>query len=82
MAASLSPRPDRVSSTVDPDGSSSVPAARNTQASPGYVDRKTYTLGRDADGDPHTIAAANDAYKRHVFQTQVALPNPAGRRLP
>lgn len=56
--------------------------ARNTQASQGYVDRKTYTLGRKADGDPHTIAAAEDAYKRHVFQTQVALPNPAGRRLP
>lgn len=56
--------------------------ARNTQASPGYVDRKTYTLGRDADGELHTIDAASDAYKRHVFQTQVALPNPAGRRLP
>ena len=56
--------------------------ARNTQASPGYVDRKSYTLGRDAGGSAHSIAAANDAYKRHVFQTQVALPNPAGRRLP
>lgn len=56
--------------------------ARNTQASPGYVDHKTYILGRKADGEPHTVAAAEDAYKRHVFQTQVALPNPAGRRLP
>lgn len=56
--------------------------ARNTQASPGYVDRKRYTLGLDADGEPHTIDATGDAYKRHVFQTQVALPNPAGRRLP
>lgn len=56
--------------------------ARNTQASPGYVDRKSYVLGLDADGAPHTIAAAGDAYKRHVFQTRIALPNPAGRRLP
>lgn len=56
--------------------------ARNTQPSPGYVDRKSYTLGLDAGGEPHTIAAANDAYKRHVFQVQVALSNPAGRRLP
>lgn len=56
--------------------------ARNTQPSPGHVDRKTYTLGLDADGEPHTIPEANDAFKRHVFQTQVALPNPAGRRLP
>ncbi|CAN7353590.1 PilW family protein [Massilia sp. LjRoot122] len=56
--------------------------ARNTEATPGYKDTKTYTLGLDADGAAHTIAAPNDGYKRHVFQTQVALPNPAGRRIP
>ena len=56
--------------------------ARNTQATPGYTDTKSYTLGLDADGEEHRIEPANDGYKRHVFQTQVALPNPAGRRLP
>lgn len=56
--------------------------ARNTEATPGYKDIMTYTLGLDADGAAHTIAAANDGYKRHVFQTQVTLPNPAGRRMP
>ncbi len=56
--------------------------ARNTDPTPGHTDTKTYTLGLDADGEPHTIDAADDGYKRHVFQTQVALPNPAGRRLP
>lgn len=56
--------------------------ARNTQASSGYVDTKQYTLGLNADGTENTIGAANDAYKRHVFQSQVALPNPAGRRTP
>ncbi|MEX5747728.1 PilW family protein [Massilia sp. X63] len=56
--------------------------ARNTQATPGYTDTKSYTLGLDADGEEHRIEPANDGYKRHVFQTQVELPNPAGRRLP
>jgi type IV pilus assembly protein PilW len=56
--------------------------ARNTEATPGYTDTKSYTLGLDADGDEHVVDAAGDGYKRHVFQAQVALPNPAGRRLP
>ena len=56
--------------------------ARNTHATPGYVDRKSYTLGRDAAGEQQVIAATNDAYKRHVFQSLVALPNPAGRKTP
>ncbi|MFC0254500.1 PilW family protein [Massilia consociata] len=56
--------------------------ARNTEATPGHADTKRYTLGLDADGDEHVIEAAGDGYKRHVFQAQVALPNPAGRRLP
>lgn len=49
--------------------------ARNTTPSPGYQDKKSYQLGSTA------IAAANDAYKRHVFQAVVSLPNPVGRRL-
>jgi type IV pilus assembly protein PilW len=56
--------------------------ARNTEATPGYTDTKTFTLGLDADGEETTIDAAEDGYKRHVFQTQVTLPNPAGRRTP
>ncbi|MGX4641340.1 PilW family protein [Massilia sp. SYSU DXS3249] len=56
--------------------------ARNTVATPGHTDRKTYVLGLKADGDINEIAAAGDRYKRHVFQSLVALPNPAGRRLP
>ena len=56
--------------------------ARNTETTPGHRDAKTYVLGLDADGDEVAIDAAQDGYKRHVFQTLVALPNPAGRRLP
>ena len=56
--------------------------ARNSAATPGHVDRKRYVLGLNAAGENHEIAPANDRYKRHVFQSLVALPNPAGRRLP
>lgn len=49
--------------------------ARNTTPSLGYQDKKSYVLGGT------TIPAANDAYKRHVFQALVTLPNPVGRRL-
>jgi type IV pilus assembly protein PilW len=48
--------------------------ARNNEATAGYTDTKTYTLGST------TIAAANDAYKRHVFTQLVRLINPSGRR--
>lgn len=47
---------------------------RNLEATPGYVDGKTYQLG------DLTIAAANDGFKRHVFSTTVRLVNPSGRR--
>jgi type IV pilus assembly protein PilW len=56
--------------------------ARNTVASTGYQDKKSYVLGKDAGGNDIVVAATNDAYRRHVFQSLVALPNPAGRRLP
>ena len=56
--------------------------ARNASATPGYKDEKSYVLGRNGNGSVNDIAAARDAYKRHVFQSLVALPNPAGRRLP
>jgi type IV pilus assembly protein PilW len=56
--------------------------ARNAGATAGYKDEKVYVLGHKANGDDNKVAATNDAYKRHVFQSMVALPNPAGRRLP
>ncbi len=56
--------------------------ARNAEPTPGHTDSKSYVLGRNADGTANEIAAANDNYKRHVFQSLVTLPNPAGRRLP
>jgi type IV pilus assembly protein PilW len=54
--------------------------ARNTEATPGYIDKRKYVLGHLADGTDNVIAAANDAYKRHVFQTLVLMPNPIGRK--
>jgi type IV pilus assembly protein PilW len=57
--------------------------ARNTSPTTGYVDPKTYTLGLNADGTANRITpGSNDHYKRHLFQSLVVLPNPAGRRLP
>lgn len=47
---------------------------RSLQATPGYQDAKSYTLGSQ------TIGAANDAFKRHVFSTVVRLNNVSGRR--
>lgn len=56
--------------------------ARNTTPSAGYTDTKSYVLGSLSDGTPNRVAAANDAYRRHVFQALVSLPNPTGRNLP
>jgi type IV pilus assembly protein PilW len=53
--------------------------ARNLTASPGYTDTKTYKLGLDAAGAANDVTGSG-AYKRHVFQTDVRLNNPAGRR--
>lgn len=49
--------------------------ARNTERSSGHVDDKTYSLGTGA-----TLAATNDAFKRHVFSTDVLMINVAGRK--
>ena len=49
--------------------------ARNTEPSPGYTDTKTYKL----DGAT-TVAAQNDAFRRHVFTTTVKLVNVSGHR--
>ncbi len=56
--------------------------ARNLEPTTGYADTTSYTLGLDADGDAVVVPAQNDAYKRHVFQSLVAMPNPAGRKTP
>jgi type IV pilus assembly protein PilW len=48
--------------------------ARNIEPSPGYTDTKSYTLGGQA------IAAANDAYRRHVYNGLIRIANTAGRR--
>lgn len=51
---------------------------RSSDKTPGYVDRKTYTLG------PYTIgpfsASADLPYYRHVFDTEVLSMDVAGRR--
>jgi len=54
--------------------------ARNTQPTGGYIDDRSYTLGRDADGDPKNIGPFNDAYKRHVYVTTTRMTNPSWRR--
>ena len=48
--------------------------ARNTTASTGYVDDKTYTLGT------YTTTATSDAYKRHVYGAETRVANQSGRR--
>ena len=59
--------------------------ARTTDTSPGHSDNKVYTLGKKADGSDNLFPASGsgygDAYKRHVYQADVRLTNPAGRRV-
>lgn len=59
--------------------------ARTTDTSPGHSDNKVYTLGKKADGTdnnfPPSGTGYNDGYKRHVYQADVRLINPAGRRI-
>ena len=58
--------------------------SRTTDPSPGHVDNKVYTLGKKADGSdnafPSSGSGFNDGYKRHVYQADVRLTNPSGRR--
>lgn len=48
--------------------------ARSREATPGYVDDRTYNLGAT------TLGPFNDSFKRHVFSTTVRLNNVSGRR--
>jgi hypothetical protein len=56
--------------------------ARNLAPTRGHHDAKSYTLGRNSDGNEYVVEAPGDEYKRHVFQSQVVLRNPAGRMTP
>jgi type IV pilus assembly protein PilW len=48
--------------------------ARNTFATQGYSDKRSYTLG------DKQVAATNDGYKRHVYSTTTQTVNPSWRR--
>jgi type IV pilus assembly protein PilW len=52
--------------------------ARADQPTPGYTDRKTYTLGSEGGGQ--TLGPFNDGFKRRVFATTARLVNVTGRR--
>ena len=49
--------------------------ARNSSATPGYADSKTYNLGLSG-----TTTATGDGYKRHLYSMVARLMNPAGYR--
>jgi type IV pilus assembly protein PilW len=54
--------------------------ARSPEPSPGHIDTKSYSLGRDAAGNAITVGPMNDAYLRQVYTAMVRIVNPAGRR--
>ena len=53
--------------------------ARTTEASAGFVDARSYTLGLQG-GDPYVVPVAGDAFKRRVYTTTARLNTIAGRR--
>lgn len=53
---------------------------RNTEASAGHTDSRSYVLGTKADGSVNTVGPFNDRYKRHVYAATTHLVNPARRR--
>ena len=52
--------------------------SRNIDPTPNYTDKKLYSLGLWGKIDP----AIGDAYKRHVYSTQIVMPNRSGPREP
>jgi type IV pilus assembly protein PilW len=54
--------------------------SRSIDASQGYVDAKTYILGRKVNGDANEFSGLAPSYKRRVVQEVVRLQNPSGRR--
>ncbi|MBX3658661.1 MAG: PilW family protein [Ramlibacter sp.] len=59
--------------------------SRNVESTAGYVDAKSYVVGRKPDGagaisgTDNVIGPMNDAFKRSVFETVIRFQNPAGR---
>jgi len=53
--------------------------ARNTAATPGYTDDKTYVLG-NSPSYTFTPTGGQTSYKRHVYNAEVRIVNQAGRR--
>lgn len=49
--------------------------ARNSDATTGYVDSRTYSMGLAG-----TVGPFSDAYKRHIYTAAVRAVNPSGRR--
>ena len=54
--------------------------ARNTEATPGYTDTKTYTLGLDSAGAANNVTAPGDAYRRHNYKELVRVQNVSQRK--
>ena len=53
--------------------------ARNSQASGGFSDTRTYVLGTKADGSANVFGPYGDNIKRHAYSTVIRLNNVAGR---
>ena len=53
--------------------------SRNIDQTPNYTDRKTYTLGLDALGQPITYTYG-DSYQRHAYNSVVRVENVSQRR--
>lgn len=53
--------------------------ARNIEATPGFIDAKSYTMGLKADGTARTVGPFSDSYARQVHQAVSRLNNPSGR---
>ncbi len=58
--------------------------ARNVDATPGYVDSKSYTLGTAGTVGPYACGASGYPqpcnYKRHLYSEEIRVVNPSGRR--
>lgn len=52
---------------------------RSTTTTPGYVDRKVYTLGLNANGTANTVGPFGDGYKRHTYESLIRVNNTAER---
>jgi type IV pilus assembly protein PilW len=55
--------------------------ARNTDATPGFIDTKTYRLGQNADGTDNTLTPGG-AFKRHLFTGVIRVVNMSQRLEP